>query len=113
MELIALLAVILGAKLVSTMVDDTGFGVAPAGLSGLYMDQPFWPQFALLWVVVGLGGGLIVALGLLAWSDEAVERPGWRRAAIIAVACLVLIAGFQLAGSAHPRDHGSIVRQDA
>ena len=98
-KLVAILFVILGAKLVSTMVDTTPFlGSPQLDYPAMNTDLPFWPQFALLWVIIGLGGGLLAALGMLAWSDEAIEAPNLPRAITIAAASLVLVAGFQLAG---------------
>jgi hypothetical protein len=98
-KLIALLFVLLGAQCVRSMVDMTPWLGSPQLDYPVFdLDQPFWPQLALLWVMMGVGGGLLTALGILAWSDEPIERPGGLRTFIIAAACFVLVAGIQFAG---------------
>jgi len=97
-KLVSLLLMLLGALFVSGTVDITPIIGAPQiDYPGFDHRLPFWPQLALHWIGVGGGGAVLVALGMLAWTDVANLAPSPRRAAVVYVSWLALIAGVRLA----------------
>lgn len=97
-KLIALLFVVLGGTLVSGSVDITPvIGSPQIDYPAFDFRLPFWPQLVVDWLVVGGGGGLLAALGLLAWSDEPVQAPSLPRTAILGAALFAAIGGLRLA----------------
>jgi|GEM_PF-1881179 hypothetical protein len=96
---VSALLVIVGALLVSTQVDMTPvIGAPQIDYPGFNIYLPFWPQLALSWIALGGGGVLLVALGMIAWSDAPVARLSVARAAMVALSWFVVIGGLKLAG---------------
>lgn len=97
-KLVSLLLMLLGAMLLSGVVDITPkIGAPQIDYPGFDYRLPFWPQLALHWVALGGGGALLAALGVIAWSDEATRAVALRRTAFIGASWFVIIGGLRLA----------------
>lgn len=98
-KLVSLLLLLLGAMFLSGVVDITPeIGAPQIDYPGFDYGLPFWPQLALHWVFLGGGGALLAALGMIAWSDEAIGGPSLRRTAFIGVSWFLITGGLRLAG---------------
>jgi len=98
-KLLSLLLILVGANLVSTMVDITPvIGSPQIDYPGFDYALPFWPQLSIHWVLFGLGGGLLTTLALVAWSDEAIQTPTPARLALVWASCFAVISAVHLAG---------------
>ena len=97
-KLAALSAIIVGVMLVRGLVDATPvIGSPQIDYPGFDRSLPFWPQQILAFGVMGAGGSLVAALGMLAWEDEGIPAPNLRRIAQIGAMTFSLAAGLQLA----------------
>ncbi|AYG94123.1 hypothetical protein D8I30_02165 [Brevundimonas naejangsanensis] len=98
-KLISAVLMMVGALLVSGLVDMTPMiGSPQIDYPGFNPYLPFWPQLALNWVAIGGGATLLVALGMLAWSDEPVPTLSLARTAVVPVSWFAVISGLKLAG---------------
>lgn len=98
-KLIATLLMMVGALLVSGLVDMTPvIGSPQMDYPSFNLDLPFWPQLALQWVAIGGGAILLVALGMLAFSDEPIPTLSLAYTAMVAVSWFAVISGLKLAG---------------
>lgn len=94
----ALLLLLIGVMFVRSVIDATPvIGSPQIDYPGFDFDLPFWPQLGLHWLLFGAAGGLLVALAMLAWSDEPPGRPGLRRVAMVWTLWVAAVSGFQLA----------------
>lgn len=91
------LTIVVGAFLVSGLVDTTPMIGTPQVDYPFNLDLPFWPQLALAWVAIGGGASLLAALGMLAWSDEPVAPLSLARTAVVAASWFAVISGLKLA----------------
>lgn len=90
----ALLLTLLGAMMLRAVVDATPvIGSPQIDYPGLNIYWPFWPQFAVLWVTLGLGGGLLAALGPAAWSGKPLPVGDLRHLARLWAIWFAVIAG--------------------
>lgn len=97
-KLFSALSMVIGALLVGALVDMTPMiGSPQIDYPQFDFDLPFWPQLALEWIVVGGGGVLLAALGMLAWSDQPVPVLSLGRTATAAASWFAVISGLQLA----------------
>ena len=95
---ISALLMMVGALLVSGLVDMTPMiGSPQIDYPSFNLELPFWPQLALNWVAVGGGSILLVALGMLAFSDEPVPTLSLARTAVVALSWFSVISGLKLA----------------
>ena len=95
---ISALLMMVGALLVSGLVDMTPMiGSPQIDYPSFNLELPFWPQLALNWVAVGGGSILLVALGMLAFSDEPVPTLSLARTAVVALSWFSVIGGLKLA----------------
>lgn len=98
-KLVSALLGLLGALIVSNMVDMTPVVGSPQiDYPSLNYKLPFWPQLALAWTVIGLGGALITAIGMAVWVEGPANGLNGRRTALIAATWFVILAGTTLAG---------------
>lgn len=97
-KLFSALLMAIGALLVSGLVDMTPMiGSPQIDYPSFDIDLPFWPQLALNWVAIGGGAILLVALGMLAFSDEPVSPLSVARTAVVTVSWFAVISGLKLA----------------
>lgn len=97
-KLFSALFMVIGALLISGLVDMTPMiGSPQIDYPSFNIDLPFWPQLALNWVAIGGGAILLVALGMLAFSDEPVSPLSLARTAVVAVSWFAVISGLKLA----------------
>lgn len=97
-KLFSALFMVIGALLLSGLVDMTPMiGSPQIDYPSFNIDLPFWPQLALNWVAIGGGAILLVALGMLAFSDEPVSPLSLARTAVVAVSWFAVISGLKLA----------------
>ncbi|NBB53426.1 hypothetical protein GVN24_34680 [Rhizobium sp. CRIBSB] len=96
----------MAALTLSSLVDMTPvIGSPQIDYSAFDIDLPFWPQLALWWVVIGIGGSFLLALAMLAW-DEKPSLPLARAAVVAALwfgaISLVKLATFLAWGTMGP-----------
>lgn len=97
-KLVSLLFIVLGAMFLAGSIDITPvIGSPQVDYPAFDYRLPFWPQLALVWLVMGVGGGLLAALGILGWSNEPVRPPSLQRAAVVAGLLFGFVGGLRLA----------------
>lgn len=97
-KLVSFMFILLGAMFVAGSVDVTPvIGSPQIDYPAFDYHLPFWPQLALDWLVMGGGGGLLAALGILGWSDEPARPPSLQQVVVLAGALFGSVGGLRLA----------------
>lgn len=82
-RLVALLFMVIGSSLTAATVDITPLiGSPQIDYPAYNFSWPFWPQLAIQWLLVGLGGGLIAASAMDLWPADNQPLTGGRLAMV-------------------------------